>query len=152
MVENTAFVMCGPPGGGKSTYAAKLAKSENAIIIDGDKIREELFGSAKIKGNWGEIWERIDDLIAECCGRNVILDGTHCRPDYRAEAIYLLRSHGYGNIEAIILDIPIETCLERNSNRARKVPDHVILAMHMDLKNSMKNIFDEDFDLLNFVY
>ena len=103
----TAYVMVGAPGSGKSTYAAKLAETENAIVISGDDIRAELYGSADIQGNWGEIWERIDDLVSEAGGVPVILDGTHCRKDYRAEAITLLRSHGYDRIEAVVIDVKI---------------------------------------------
>jgi predicted kinase len=152
MVELTAFVMCGSPGAGKTTYAAKLAKTENAVVISGDEIRAELYGSSEIQGNWSEIWERIDELVSECCGMNIILDGTHCRPEYRAEAITLLRSYGYEKVEAVILDVSLATCLARNFKRERNVPDYVVKAMHTDLKNSMKDIFDEDFDRLNFVY
>ena len=64
----TAYVMVGAPGSGKSTYAAKLAKEHNAIIISGDDIRAELYGSADIQGNWGEIWERIDELVSDAGG------------------------------------------------------------------------------------
>lgn len=147
-----AYVLCGAPGAGKTTYAAKLAEIENAVVISGDEVRKELYGSSEIQGNWGEIWERIDELVSECCGMNVILDGTHCRPEYRAEAITLLRSYGYEKVEAVILDVSLATCLARNAKRERNVPDYIVKAMHEDLKKSMKDIFDEDFDRLNFVY
>jgi predicted kinase len=147
-----AYVMVGAPGSGKSTYAAKLAEQENAVVISGDDVRAELYGSADILGNWGEIWERIDELVSECCGMSVILDGTHCRKDYRNEAIQLLKSYGYEKVDAVVLDSSLATCLARNFQRTRHVPDYVITEMHDNLQRSLKTIMEEDFDLINFVY
>ena len=152
-MENlTAYVMVGAPGAGKSTYAAKLAQKENAVIISGDDVRAELYGSAEIQGNWGEIWDRIDELVSESCGMSVILDGTHYRKDYRSEAIQLLRSYGYTRVEAVVVDVSLATCLARNFQRARNVPDYVVKDMHEKLQNSLRTIVHEDFDRITFVY
>ena len=90
----TAYIMVGAPGAGKSTYAAKLAKLENAVIISGDEICEELYGGKANQNEWVEIQDRIEELVAEACGKPVILDGTHYRSSYRKEAIALLQSYG----------------------------------------------------------
>jgi predicted kinase len=152
MEKTTAYVMVGAPGSGKSTYAAKLAETENATVISGDDVRAELYGSADILGNWGEIWERIDELVSEAGGVPVILDGTHCRKDYRAEAIALLKSHGYERIEAVVIDSSLATCLARDFQRERHVPDYVIKEMHDNLQRSIKTIMEEDFETIHFVY
>lgn len=148
----TAYVMVGAPGSGKTTYATKLAETENAVIISGDDIRSELYGSAEIQGDWGEIWERIDELVSECCGMSVILDGTHVRKDYRAEAITLLRSYGYNRVEAVVMETSLANCLARNFKRERNVPDYIVKQMHEDLQHSLKTITNEDFETLNFIY
>ena len=148
----TAYVLVGAPGAGKSTYAKKLAETENAVVISGDAVREELYGSAEIQGDWGEIWERIEELVSESCGMNVILDGTHCRSDYRAEAITLLKSFGYETVEAVVLNVSLATALARNFKRKRHVPDYVVKQMHSDLEASLKGIYNEPFSRWNFVY
>jgi predicted kinase len=149
----TAYVMIGAPGAGKTTYAKKLAETENAHIISGDDVRAELYGSAEIQGNWSEIWERIDELVSESCGMSIVLDGTHYRKDYRQEAIMLLRSYGYDKVEAIVMDSSLATCLARNFQRSeRNVPDYIVTSMHEKLQRSLEGIFEEDFDRLSFVY
>ena len=148
-----AYVMCGAPGSGKSTYAKKLAETENAVIISGDDIRSELYGSAEIQGNWVEIHDRIEELVAENCHRCVILDGTHYLREYRKEAIALLRSYGYATVEAIVMDASLANCIARNfQRRERNVPDYTVKAMHEKLQRSLEKIFEEDFDRINFVY
>lgn len=152
-MENlTAYIMVGTPGSGKTTYANELAESENAIVISGDDIRSQLYGDAGIQGDWAEIWDEIDTRVSEACGMSVILDGTHCRADYRAEAITLLRSYGYDKVEAIVMDATLATCVARNFKRERNVPDYIVKQMHSDLQQSLPTITDEDFDSINFIY
>jgi predicted kinase len=148
-----AYIMVGAPGAGKSTYAKKLAEAENAVIISGDDVRAELYGSAEIQGNWFEIWDRIDELVSESCSMPVILDGTHYRKDYREEAVALLKSYGYDRIEAVVVNPSLATCLARNfTRRDRNVPDYVIQEMHTKLQTSLKYIDSEPFDRITYVF
>lgn len=147
-----AFVMVGAPGAGKSTYAEILSRSYDAVIISGDDVREELFGSAEIQGNWFAIWDRIVELVEGYADRNLILDGTHYREDYRAEAITMLRSYGYSDVEAVVVNPSLATCLARNFQRAdRNVPDYVVKEMHEKLQKSLGKIDLEDFDKIHYV-
>lgn len=149
-----AYVMVGAPGSGKSTQAGEIVLRENANIISGDAIREELYGDASIQGNWVAIHDRIEEYVAECAGLGVpvVLDGTHYRASYRREAIALLRSYGYTNISAVVCDSSLATCLARNFQRKRYVPDYVIKGIHEKLQQSLKNIDTEDFDHINYIY
>ena len=147
-----AFVLCGVPGAGKTTYAEKLSKLENATIVSGDNIRKELYGSWEIVGNWGEIWGAIDDAVADAVGGNVIIDGTHCRPEYRAEITTLLRSYGYDNIEALVIDVSLATALARNFQRERNVPDYAVTAMHEEFQRSVDGIINEPFDKVTYLH
>ena len=149
-----AFVFCGAPGAGKSTYAATLSKIEEAKIISGDDIREDLYGSANTQGNWVEIWDRIEEEVESCAGdnKNVILDGTYYTSGYREEAIAMLRSYGYDQIEAVVIDTSLDNCIFRNASRHRGVPRHIVIEMHEKLKSSLKGIYDEPFDQINFIY
>jgi predicted kinase len=146
-----AFVMVGAPGAGKSTFANALADSENAFIISGDNVRAELYGSEQTQGDWIDIQERIEELVSESCGIPVILDGTHYRSSYRKEAIALLRSYGYDQIEAVVINPDLDTCIMRNANRHRGVPRHVIVTMHQKLQSSLPFIDSDGFDKVTLV-
>jgi predicted kinase len=146
-----AAVLVGPPGVGKSTYATILASETNAFVLNGDNIRKQLYGDESHQGNWGEIWERTEELLAENAGRYIIVDGTHCRADYRAETLTLLQSYGYTDIEAIVFQKPLEICLMQNANRQRNVPEHVIKQMFADLERSFEGIVLEGFSKITVV-
>ena len=151
--EMNAYILVGSPGSGKSHYAGELVLRENATIISGDSVREELYGDASIQGDWVRIHDRIESYISECTGLGltVVLDGTHWKKSYRAEAITLLQSYGYTHIEAVVCNPPLETCLERNRRRSRNVPEHVLKRMYEGLQQSLKSILDEPFAKVTFV-
>lgn len=154
MKKLTAYILCGPPGAGKSTYSSKLSHVENATVISGDDIRFRLYGSAEIQGNWVEIHDEIERQVENASeqSKDVILDNTHYSASYRRNAIDLLRSYGYIKIEAVVINPPLETCLKRNSSRSRQVPEYIIKEMHTKFQSSLKHIDSEDFDRITYVF
>lgn len=147
-----AFVLVGAPGAGKSTLAFKLALQEDAAIISGDDIRKELYGSWEIQGNWVEVNDRIEQYVESCAERgvSVILDGTHYRTDYRNQVATLLRSYGYEDIEAIVVNPSLATCLARNFRRSRNVPDYTVREIYDKLQASLPHIEEELFTKVTF--
>lgn len=145
-----AYVMVGPPGAGKSTFSQTLSSDHNAIILSGDDIRHELYGNAAIQGNWSEIWDRMDELVAENSNRSLVIDGTHCYSNHRQETLTLLQSYGYTDVRAVVIQTPLEECLGRNAKRSRKVPEHVIHRMHKELERNVKGIGREGFSSVLF--
>lgn len=147
-----AYVMVGAPGSGKSTFVSDLVKGDpSAVVISGDNIREELYGDADIQGDYGEIHDRMLELLEENAGRPIILDGTHYRASYRKEALAMLKSHGYEDVRAIVVNRPLDVCLRQNSGRDRKVPEHVIQRMHTSLQASIRGIGREGFTHIIYV-
>lgn len=142
-----AFVLVGAPGSGKSTLATMYKVQESAVVVCGDNIREELYGDASVQGNWVAIHDRIEEEIAQAAerGLSVVLDNTHYLSSYRKESLTLLRSYGYDNVTAVVVNPSLAVCLARNFQRKRNVPDYVIKKMHAKLQNSVQNIEAEGF-------
>lgn len=147
-----AFVMVGAPGSGKSTYATKTFP--NAVVVSSDATREKLYGDAEVQGNWAEIQAEMTRMIkqAAAAGKDVIVDATHYRKQYRDASQTLLKDNGYELITAVVVDKSLEICLKQNSARDRKVPVEVIQNMHKSLKESLKNIYNEGFYRIEFIY
>jgi predicted kinase len=145
-----AFVMVGAPGAGKSTLATQIGKEENAVVISGDEVRTELYGNAAVQGKWEEIHDRIEEMVSDSCGVPVVLDGTHYLASYRREALTLLRSYGYDDIEAVVVNPPLEDCIFRNANRHRGVARHVVMGMHDKLQKSLSHINTEGFTRVSY--
>ena len=148
-----AFVMCGPQGGGKSFQAGEIVLRENATLISGDAIKEELFGSADIQGDWVRIHNVIEEYVSECAGMGltVILDGTYFKRSYRAEAMMLLKSYGYDEIELVVCNPSLATCLARNFQRKRSVPDYVLKTTYEVFQRESRGFLEEGFYKVTFV-
>lgn len=149
----TVTMLIGLPGSGKSTFAEKLAKNEDAIIISTDKIREELFGDEAIQEN-----ERYDGNTVFCIahdrvkiamleGKNVIFDATNVKRKDRKYFLDLLRpekclalqkTNYHYRFHAILIATSYEKCLENNLNRRRVVPEEVIKRMMCNFEVPMK--------------
>jgi predicted kinase len=124
-------LLIGPPASGKTTLAGVLAELTGAQLLSTDRLRQELFGDARVQGPWGDIeallHQRIRELVA--AGVPVIVDATHARRPWRLAIT-----------QALALPVPVEwigwwlytslsTCLQWNQNRTRLVPGPVIREM-----------------------
>ena len=82
-------MLIGAAASGKSTAAQKLAVKYDAVIISTDRMRAALYGNESIQGNWPQIerliYIRIGKLIN--FNKNIILDSTHYKKEYRAKII-----------------------------------------------------------------
>jgi predicted kinase len=143
--------MCGIPGSGKTTYAKDLEKQANAFLVEGDAIRSKLFGDASIYGRWGEVWQEIDRLVEENAGRTLVLDGTFETTELRSEALSLLNSYGYDEVNLIVMYTSLSTALARNWTRKRKVPDYVVKEKHSRMEKDLPNVGNEGFATVTFV-
>lgn len=138
-----AFIMCGVPGSGKSTYVRE--NFPEAVVICWDSIREELYGDASVQGEWGEIQRRGVEILSQNVGKTIVVDATHCQASYRKDTSKLLRSYGYDRINLILVDKPLETCLQQNAERSRQVPEEVIERMYHSLQASKNNLPFENY-------
>jgi len=140
-----AHMMIGAPGSGKSTTASKLREMFDSIIVSTDQIRGDLYGDESIQGEWRDIVEELKRRVrcAKAVGKNVIIDATHARAKSRRETIKFLEECGFERIVPVLVHPPLDTCLERNSNRDRKVPQRVVIQMWETIEQNHKSIEKE---------
>ena len=137
---------------GKSTYSHELWETNpsNFVIINRDKIRELLFGYTESsihnyykRNDIAKLEKKVtkyeDTLIYEALEENktVILDATHLKKKY-------IERHEYWNvpIELVWFDIDLDTAIERDSIRNRKVGKDIITKQYnkyISLKKSFKD-------------
>ena len=129
-------MLIGAAASGKSTAAPKIAAENNAVILSTDRIRAALYGAEHIQGNWQEIeavlYDRIKNAIK--ADKNIILDSTHFKKEYRAKIIKNFAK--YSEFSAYYFNYPFTLIYSRNKHRARRVPFEVLAAMYEHLKNA----------------
>jgi predicted kinase len=57
----------------------------------------------------------------------------------------MLQAFGYHKVNAIVINTPLDRCLKQNAQRQRKVPEHVIRAMHSKIVSNTKVFINEGF-------
>ena len=133
---NKIIMLIGAAASGKSTAAPKIAAKNNALIISTDRIRAALYGAEHIQGYWPDIeallYKRIKNAIKQ--NKNIILDSTHFKKEYRAKIIKNFAK--YSEFSAYYFNYPFALIYSRNKRRARRVPFDVLAAMYELLKNA----------------
>ena len=129
-------MLIGAAASGKSTAAPKIAAENNAVILSTDKIRAELYGAEHIQGYWPDIeavlYDRIKNAIK--ADKNIILDSTHYKKEYRAKIIkkfsWDLLGANSSEFSAYYFNYPFTVIYSRNKHRARRVPFKVLAAIY----------------------
>lgn len=133
------LITCGLPGAGKSTFVTKKAAEMGAVVICPDKIRKEITGDEADQSRNAEVFElaykRLDSALS--AGKDVIFDATNTTKRARASLISYARKYD-AESKAVYFNIPLATCLARNSKRVRKVPEDVIHRMFKHLERPSK--------------
>ncbi len=157
----SVIILIGIPASGKSSLAEKMLRASNQTshqnssslthgqtqLISPDLIRASLYGSAKIQGDWTEIWAQVQDAFANAAKsqQSVIYDATNYKREYRKNIIDLAKEHGFKPITGIWLDVPLWICLSRNDLRDRVVPEDVVIEMYRTLSYNPPTL-SEGFD------
>ena len=127
-------MMVGLVASGKSTKAKKLAAEYNATIFSSDSLREEMFGDVNDQEHNQELFVELHKRIKDCLrnGKNAIYDA--CNLNYKKRMAFLAELRGIPCEKiCVLMATTYEECLSRNSDRERKVPDHVIKRMYFSI-------------------
>lgn len=123
------IVMVGISGSGKTTAAYEVAKTNNAIVISSDDIRETLLGDVNDQTQNARVFAKMysEARIWLENGRNVVYDATNLNAKKRKALIRKLREDiGEVYCKAIIVCTTPDECHKRNAERDRVVPKEVI--------------------------
>ena len=140
---STLYMMVGCPGSGKSTFAKTL----KGKYISRDEIRFKLLQD---KDNYfakeGEVFQKFIYEIEEGLSKDsdVIVDATHLNKGSRHKLLSKIHPE---KVIAIVMDTPLDVCLQRNAQRSGRalVPEDVIRNMYQNM--TMPN-YDEGFDAI----
>ena len=141
---STLFIMVGIPGSGKSFVAKAFSKTVTSVVVSRDSIRysllkegEKYFSKEKqvFAAYIKEIQKHIDN------GEIVFADATHLNEASRRKLISNLKLAKEDYVVPIVIETPLEICLERNARRTgrERVPESVIEDMFESLTNPAKD-------------
>jgi predicted kinase len=141
---NTLIVLAGPPGCGKSTACKELLGFK---VVSSDAIRAQMFGDESNQDNPSLVFSTVHHMIKNLLdnGEDVVFDATNCRREYRLRALEDVTDRLRTRSVCMVYTGDLESCLERNASRARKVPEKVIKRMFYELKKEPPNLL-EGFD------
>ena len=126
-------MLVGPPGSGKSVFAAYNFKDfDKYKYISTDDIREEAFGDVNHTGDFRKIQRIAADAAITALENEtkVIYDATNFNADQRTHFLDMVSSHIPTNWVIWVLRTPLKKCQEWNSARDRVVPFEVIEYMY----------------------
>lgn len=117
----------GLPGSGKSWWADQCqrdAPEGEVVVVERDRVREELTGDRRRHTHEVEVTVLCHDRVEAGlrAGKTVIISDTNIRRKYRRPWEMMALSLGATYEERSFLDVPLETCLERNALREDPVP------------------------------
>jgi predicted kinase len=125
-----AVIGIGLPGSGKTTVLREIEAEHAVVYVCPDDIRLALLGDATNQEHnrevWAEAYRRIHAAL-DASG-NVIVDATNAKLDERQDLIRHCRQKA-SHIVGVWVIAPYETCLRRNRERERRVPEFAIGCM-----------------------
>lgn len=145
----TLYMMVGIAGSGKSTKAKEIAELHNAEIFSSDSYRLKLLDSESDQSNNDLIFRTLyADMKETLLTKNVVFDACNLTIKSRKKAFNQIFTKGIEVFKvAYIVNTPIETIIEQNAARDRKVPESVIYRMQGQFQIPF---YEEGFDEIEF--
>ena len=143
--ELALALLVGPSGAGKSTFArSHFLPTE---VISSDQCRAMVCDDENNQSATADAFEILHLIAAKRlkAGRLTVIDATNVQPEARKSLLKLARQYHTPTI-AIVLDMPLQLCLERNAHRQdRRLKDDIIRAHRGQLQGSLQGLAKEGF-------
>jgi F420-dependent oxidoreductase-like protein len=143
--EGSLVVLVGPPGSGKSTWAAGLRGG--AVVVSSDALCALLGTGPRDQRARGGAFELLDRVVAARLARGLttVVDATSLEDDRRASYREAARAAG-ARCVAVAFATPAVTCKARNRARPDPVPDAPMTALCKRAAVVLPGLAGEDFD------
>jgi predicted kinase len=144
IARNSLVVLCGPAGSGKSTFATKhflptqvVSSDECRALVSDDPANQRISSIA---------FDLMHFIIEKrlYLKRLTVADATNLERPMRKWMVNTARQLRVKPI-AIVFDVPLETCLARNANRGRIVPEEAVRKQRRMLDRTLAAIEYEGF-------
>jgi len=138
-------LLVGASGCGKTTFARKHFKSTE--IVSSDALRAAVSDDEADQSASGDAFEVLRLITGKRLrrGRLAVIDATNVQRDSRRSLLAIAARYGRPSI-AIVLHLPLETCLARLQSRAdRAVAAEVVKKQTADLDASLPGLTNEGF-------
>jgi protein phosphatase len=143
--ELSLVVLVGVSGSGKTTFAKTRFKPTE--VISSDACRALVADDENDQSATPDAFDVLNYIAGKrlAAGRLTVIDATNVQPDARKSLVSLAREHDVLPA-AIVFDVPLATCVERNRARPdRDFGPHVVRRQHDQLRRSVKNLQREGF-------
>ena len=133
-------VLVGVSGSGKSFFAQKHFKPTE--VLSSDHCRALVSDDENDQSVTKEAFEILHFIASKrlAAGKLAVIDATNVQPEARKPLVELARRY-HALPVAIVFDMPLQLCLERNKNRPdRNFGHHVIRQQASQLRRSTRNL------------
>lgn len=139
-------VLIGPSGAGKSTFAARhFAPTQ---VLSSDAMRALVTDDANDQTATDAAFELLHAALGMRLARRLltVVDATNLEGWARGRLLAVARRHGRP-AAAIVFDLPLATCLQRNAVRAdRRLPPAAIRRQHARMRAAIAAVGEEGFE------
>lgn len=136
-MTQTAIYTMGLPGSGKSTVANQRMDLASMVVVDPDahKAAHPDYDPKDPQAlhAWSNEQAEAQYEAALADGtQDIFVDGTGTNAEKLVRRMQQARAAGY-EIEVLYVRVALETAIERNANRERVVPEHVVRSKARDI-------------------
>ena len=139
-------ILVGPSGAGKSTFAARHFASSQ--VLSSDAMRAMVADDPNDQAATDAAFELLHTALGLRLARRrlTVVDATNVEGWARERLLAVARRHRRPTA-AIVFDLPLATCLERNAARMdRRVSPASIQRQHRRMRTALKELAGEGFD------
>jgi predicted kinase len=153
IAERTLVALCGPAGSGKSTFARRLIQGHSSqglvptMIVSSDHCRALVCDDENNQQVNRDAFDLFHYIIHKRMFQNrlTFADSTALQPVARHRLLALAQQHHYATC-LLVFNISPQTCLQRDSRRARMVGEQVIAYHATLLQQALSKFPDEGWD------